>query len=106
MLSLDLRIPPAIERELVSLIASNGSASNGRSDWLFAENFSNEDHNNAARCMELSQAQWMSIVTWGNGDGDLKTWQLGLATTLASYAAQGWTKSAVTEAGQAWRSHH
>ena len=43
--------------------------------------------------MELNAEQWIAIVTWGNGPGDLEKWQLGIATTLASYAAQGWTRT-------------
>lgn len=93
MLSLSLKIPPAVERELVSSTATNGASSGNRGVQRLSEEFNNQDHNNAARCMELNPAQWMSIVTWGNGPGELEKWQLGIATTLASYAAQGWSRT-------------
>jgi hypothetical protein len=93
MLSLDLKIPSAVERELLSAVPTGGPASARAGFHRRDEHLSNQDHNNVARCMELGASQWMSIVTWGNGPGELKTWQLGIATTLASYAAQGWSRT-------------
>lgn len=93
MLSLDLKILPTIERELVSSAPPGAGTPGVQGVQRVAEEFSNQDHNNAARCMELNPAQWMAIVTWGNGAGDLQKWQLGVATTLASYAAQGWART-------------
>ena len=93
MLSLDLKIPSAVERELLFTAAPIVRSSGGRSGERVSEEFSNQDHNNAARCMELTPPQWMEIVTWGNGPGKLEKWQLGVATTLASYAAQGWSRT-------------
>ena len=93
MLSLDLKITPAVERELVSSNTPNGGSSVPRGVQRFNEDFSSQDHNNAARCMEINPTQWMAIVTWGNGPGHLEKWKLGIATTLASYAAQGWSRT-------------
>lgn len=93
MLSLDLKIPPSVERELVSSTASCDAASGIRGVQRLSEELSTEDHNNVARCMELNPTQWMAIVTWGNGPGELEKWQLGIAATLAGYAAQGWSKT-------------
>ena len=93
LLSLDLKIPASVERELVSSAVAQDGIFVHHTLQHSSEEFSNEDHNNAARCMELNATQWMSIVGWGNQSGDLKKWQLGIATTLASYAAQGWTRT-------------
>jgi hypothetical protein len=93
ILSLDLKTPASVERELVSSAAAQDGMLVHYGSHRFSLDFSSEDHNNAARCMELDATQWMSIVGWGNESGDLKKWQLGIATTLASYAAQGWTRT-------------
>ncbi len=94
LLSLNLKIPQAVESELVSSTTGHDRMSGRRGGKRFSEDdFSTLDHNNAARCMELDATQWMAIVAWGNGPGDLEKWQLGIATTLASYAAQGWTRT-------------
>jgi len=93
MLSLNLRLPASVERELVSSTVPAGGTSGGRGAQVTSDEFSTQDHNNAARCMELGADQWLAIVSWGNGPGELEKWQLGIATTLASYAAQGWAKT-------------
>jgi hypothetical protein len=93
MLSVNLKIPQSVESELVSSTTGRDDIAVRRGARRFAEDFSSLDHNNAARCMELNATQWMAIVAWGNGPGDLEKWQLGVATTLASYAAQGWTRT-------------
>lgn len=94
MLSLNLKLPAVVEEELVtSTVPRGGSTGGGRGAPRSSEEFSNQDHNNAARCMELNATQWMAIVKWGNDSGNLQIWQLGIATTLASYAAQGWSRT-------------
>src|SRR5439155_13059530 len=60
--------------------------------YQLAEQFTTQDHNNMARCMELNANQWMTLVGWGKDNGHFTTLQLGVATTLASYAAQGWIR--------------
>lgn len=92
MLSLDLIIPAALEEELVSSTVTQSKPSSGRAIPRPLDGISSQDHSNAARCMEVDAPQWMVIVAWGNGPGQLEKWQLGIATTLASYAAQGWSK--------------
>lgn len=49
-------------------------------------------HNNLARCMEVDAARWFRIQIWGSESGNLNDLQLGIANTLAGYAAQGWKK--------------
>lgn len=90
LLSLDLRIPDSVERELVS-DAHPGSALVLSSHHKGVK-LSGQDLNNVNRCTELNPAQWLAIVAWGKGTGKMEPWQLGIATTLASYAAQGWTR--------------
>lgn len=90
LLSLPLVVPPGLQKELCSAALSG----NGRSE---SENsadatLTNDDHNNIARCMELGATEWLDIVNWGGTSRELKKWQLGIATTLASYAAQGWER--------------
>jgi hypothetical protein len=53
-------------------------------------NLSSEDRENIARVMQVSAEDWIRMVTWGSGEGELEPWQLGIATTLAGYAAAGW----------------
>lgn len=49
-------------------------------------------HNNVARCMQVDAAKWFQIQIWGSESGSLQEWQIGIANTLAGYAAQGWKK--------------
>lgn len=76
------------------------------SDWKTSQSFlsqltrlgdkefdiSNETQNNMARCLEVDVQQWFKIQIWGSESGQLKDWQIGIANTLAGYAAQGWKK--------------
>ena len=93
MLSLDLKIPSVVERELVYAVPQSSTSILNDGSARSGEHLSNQDQNNVARCLELNAAQWMAIVAWGNGQGALGALQLGVATTLASYAAQGWLRS-------------
>ncbi len=34
----------------------------------------------------------VTMPKWGTSSGKLKAWELGIATTLASYAAMDWAK--------------
>ena len=101
ILSLSLKVPASVERELMPVSAvAEGSSGGYGAGKNSAENLSSEDHNNAARCMELNASQWMAIVTWGNKSSSMEKWQLGIATTLASYAAQGWTRMPTPKQGK------
>jgi hypothetical protein len=93
LLSLKLKIPKVVENELVSSIGTDSSAPDGLNGQQRASDFSNQDHNNVARCKELNAGQWMSIVKWGKDRGEFKEWQLGIATTLASYATLDWRRT-------------
>jgi hypothetical protein len=50
------------------------------------------DRENIARVMQISPEHWISISGWGSRSNRLKAWQIGIATTLAGYAATGWAK--------------
>lgn len=51
-----------------------------------------EDRENIARVMQVSGEEWLHICGWGAKSGELKAWQVGIASTLAGYAAAGWSK--------------
>jgi hypothetical protein len=51
-----------------------------------------EDRENIARVMQISADQWVRISGWGARTGEIPEWQVGLAISLAGYAAGGWAK--------------
>jgi hypothetical protein len=51
-----------------------------------------EDRENIARVMQVSAQEWIHICEWGAQSEMLAHWQIGIATTLASYAATGWNR--------------
>jgi AIPR protein/Abortive infection phage resistance protein N-terminal domain len=55
-------------------------------------NLSPQDRENIARVMQVPAEDWVYISGRGARSGSLQPWQCGIATTLASYAAGGWTK--------------
>jgi hypothetical protein len=50
------------------------------------------DRENIARVMQVSAEEWIRISGWGARSNQLQVWQVGIATTLAGYAATGWAK--------------
>lgn len=51
-----------------------------------------EDRENIARVMQVEAAVWVHVSGWGARSGHLADWQSGIAATLASYAAGGWSR--------------
>ena len=51
-----------------------------------------EDMANIEVCKGLDGNAWLEIHAWGKRTGELKSWQSGIAHTLAGYAAGGWAK--------------
>ena len=51
-----------------------------------------EDRENIARVMQVRPEGWLHLVGWGSRSQKLRSWQIGIATTLAGYAATSWTK--------------
>ena len=86
--TIDLNLP----RELLDELSEgqplpNVGAHSGQSGKL-----SEKDRESIARVMQAGPETWLHVVKWGTSSGKLKTWELGIATTLASYAAMEWTK--------------
>lgn len=42
--------------------------------------------------MQVTPEGWLYLVGWGSRSQNLRGWQIGIATTLAGYAAASWTK--------------
>lgn len=63
-----------------------------RTDTVPQEDVSSEGRLNIARCMQADASDWQRVVAWGSVSGELKDWQLGIAGTLLSYAAQKWAR--------------
>ena len=51
-----------------------------------------EDRENIARVMQVRPEGWLHLIGWGSRSQKLRSWQIGIATTLASYAAVSWAK--------------
>lgn len=56
------------------------------------DNASHDVQSNVARCIQLDAQKWFKIQLWGSESQQLQGWQIGIANTLAGYAAQGWAK--------------
>lgn len=87
--ALDLKVSRELEEELVAVAEEGNGARpskpNGRP-------LSTGDQNNIARCMELTEKDWLAVAEWGQKSGNLAEWQRGIARTLAGYAAEKWAK--------------
>jgi hypothetical protein len=89
LLSLDLRPPREVERDLRQ---AAGPAGNDEPGTIRKKgDLSTEDHNNIARCLELDATQWLAAVNWARKSGELPDLTIRVAATLAGYAAQCWT---------------
>jgi hypothetical protein len=51
-----------------------------------------QDRENIARVMTVPAVDWINVVEASTRNESLKGWQRGIATTLASYAAEGWVR--------------
>jgi hypothetical protein len=90
MLSLDLRVPPDVERELRQAAPSNTSVLREAPATARKDALSTHDNNNIARCMEANATQFLAAMTWARQSGQFSELTLRVAGTLAGYAAQGW----------------
>jgi hypothetical protein len=52
-----------------------------------------DDYENIERCKKVDGETWLKLHAWGSRTGVLQKWQAGIAHTLASYAANGWSRS-------------
>ena len=84
---LDLEVPKILEDELAA-----GQALPTVGDWeeRAGHGLTSEDRENIARVMQVSADEWIHICGWGARTGNLEKWQIGIATTLAAYAATAW----------------
>jgi hypothetical protein len=85
----EFAVPVELEPELISV--ANGEPWKKRVGRP-RRPLSSHDQNNVARCSELKAEEWLAIADWGQQTNRLASWQRGLARTLASYAAEGWSK--------------
>ena len=90
LLTLDLKIPKSVEAELTTEVATKvlGATTTHHK----GVRLSMQELDDVKKCVDFNQNQWMAIVTWGQGSRKLNTLQMGVATTLAAYAAQGWAR--------------
>ncbi|CAN5858185.1 AIPR family protein [soil metagenome] len=107
---LEVEVPNTLESEL-----SSGQPLPNVGDASERLNLTAEDRENIARVMQVSAEEWIHLVGWGSRTSELKSWQIGIASTLATYAATGWSRVpskkqarqgaamlAVAEAQRAW----
>ena len=87
--TLDLEVSSELEEELAEGQALPELATAGTNGTT---TLTAQDRENIARVMQISAEQWVYISGWGARTGALKSWQCGIATTLASYSAGGWAK--------------
>lgn len=89
MQTLDVSVPAALEEELSEgqPLPTVGDMRQRRGLGLSAE-----DRENIARVMQVRPEEWLHLIAWGSQSQELRGWQIGIATTLAGYAAASWTK--------------
>ena len=86
--TIDLNLP----RELLDELSEGQPLPNVGARSGQAGKLSEEDRESIARVMQAGPETWLHVVKWGTSSGKLKTWEHGIATTLASYAAMEWAK--------------
>jgi hypothetical protein len=86
--TVDLKVPKELEVELAEgqPLPTVGSKSERTGQGL-----SPKDRENIARVMQVPAADWVHLCGWGSKTRCLEYWQIGIATTLATYAATGWS---------------
>ena len=87
--TLDLAVPADLEEILA---AGQPLPTVGEESGRKGVGLTTEDRENIARVMQVSPEDWVSLCGWGSRTGHLQAWQIGIATTLAAYAAAEWTK--------------
>lgn len=89
MQTLDLGVPHELEQELAEgqPLPTVGDAAGRKGQGLTAE-----DRENIARVMQVPTEDWVHLSGWGSRTRHLAPWQIGITTTLATYAATRWSK--------------
>lgn len=88
--SIDLALPQPLPPEMASISVRAG-APEGEIAYT-TEQLSPQDYENIDACKQVSGEEWLRIHAWGRKTGKLQKWQVGIAHTLAGYAAGGWDK--------------
>ena len=89
MQTLNVSVSKELEEEL-----SDGQPLPTVGDWRQRRGvgLSGEDRENIARVMQVRPEEWLHLIGWGSRSQKLRGWQIGIATTLAGYAAASWAK--------------
>lgn len=90
MRATDLPLPDPLPPEMSS-ISVRATAQQGEGGYT-SEHLTPQDYENIDACKKVSGEEWLRIHAWGRKTGKLQRWQIGIAHTLASYAASGWDK--------------
>ena len=77
-------MPDEFKKELIRLGAASAETTSGTGV--------HDLENNIARCMAIPGETWFKIQVWGGETQKLLAWQIGIANTLAGYAAGGWQR--------------
>jgi hypothetical protein len=87
--TVDFEVPAAVQRILKAgeSLPTVGSEAGQRGVGL-----SDSDRENIARTMSHSGNDWMGILELAQRVDFLRVWQMGIATTMATYAIGGWKK--------------
>ena len=87
--TIDVAVSSALEQVLASgqALPTVGDESGRDGSGLTAT-----DRDNIAHVLQVSAEDWLGVVSWGASTGELQEWQMGIASTLAGYAAAGWNK--------------
>jgi len=80
-------VPLELEKELAK---GQPLPNVGSKEQRKGESLSAEDRENIARTMQRTADDWIYLCKWGAQTGHLVGWQIGIAGTLATYAAKGW----------------
>lgn len=86
--TLDVVLPPKLEAELSrgQPLPTVGDSAAKQGLGLTAA-----DRENIARVMQVAADEWLHLSAWGTRTGHLESWQSGIAGSLATYAATGWS---------------
>jgi hypothetical protein len=89
MQTVNLQLPEGLEQELADgqPLPTVGSKAEQKGHGL-----SSKDREHIARVMQVTAEEWIHLCSWGSRSDQLKSWQIGIATTLATYAATRWTR--------------
>ena len=83
-----LELPEEMPEEMAGRTVVRGTDSGTEEH----EQLSPEDYRNIEVCKSIDGQAWLQIHAWGKKTGSLQKWQIGIAHTLAGYAASDWER--------------